>query len=423
MALLIGTDESEFLFGTVDADEIFGGGGDDLLFGDAGNDLINDGEGVDTLIGGSGDDRFVVNDNNGFNRPSGFFDPTGLKAIDGGLGIDTLDATNAVESIVFDPFTFAASSLEIVQGSQFDDRIDGSLASFGVKIFGQGGNDVLMGGSGNDTLIGGVGNDVLIGGAGADVLRGGSLPTPVPALTSTPTPTTPAPVLISTPGPTAPAGVVPAPAPTAPAPVLISTLGPTAPGEVVPAPVPTTPAPALTSTPGPTAPGEVVPAPVPTTPAPVLISTPEPTATPKIDPLVGAMEKTISNESPDGLLLPKPPSPEDVDTFTFPLLTHSLLAAFDTIVDFQIGIDVLDGPNPVAAKDIFKGGNVRELTQAQIQTALPRNRLGALGAGTFTFGDRTFVVLNDGRRGFQASTDAVIEITGYTGNLAELTIT
>ncbi len=373
MALLIGTDESEFLFGTVDADEIFGGGGDDLLFGDAGNDLINDGEGVDTLIGGSGDDRFVVNDNNGFNRPSGFFDPTGLKAIDGGLGIDTLDATNAVESIVFDPFTFAASSLEIVQGSQFDDRIDGSLASFGVKIFGQGGNDVLMGGSGNDTLIGGVGNDVLIGGAGADVLRGGSLPTPVPALTSTP--------------------------------------------------APTTPAPALTSTPGLTAPGEVVPAPVPTTPAPVLISTPEPTATPKIDPLVGAMEKTISNESPDGLLLPKPPSPEDVDTFTFPLLTHSLLAAFDTIVDFQIGIDVLDGPNPVAAKDIFKGGNVRELTQAQIQTALPRNRLGALGAGTFTFGDRTFVVLNDGRRGFQASTDAVIEITGYTGNLAELTIT
>ncbi len=385
MALLIGTDESEFLFGTVDADEIFGGGGDDLLFGDAGNDLINDGEGVDTLIGGSGDDRFVVNDNNGFNRPSGFFDPTGLKAIDGGLGIDTLDATNAVESIVFDPFTFAASSLEIVQGSQFDDRIDGSLASFGVKIFGQGGNDVLMGGSGSDTLIGGVGNDVLIGGAGADVLRGGSLPTPAPGPTATPRPT--------------------------------------APGEVVPAPVATTPAPAPTAIPGPTAPAEVVPAPVATTPAPAPTATPGPTATPKIDPLVGAMEKTISNESPDGLLLPKPPSPEDVDTFTFPLLTHSLLAAFDTIVDFQIGIDVLDGPNPVAAKDIFKGGNVRELTQAQIQTALPRNRLGALGAGTFTFGDRTFVVLNDGRRGFQASTDAVIEITGYTGNLAELTIT
>ena len=35
---------------------------------------------------------------------------------------------------------------------------------------------------------------------------------------------------------------------------------------------------------------------------------------------------------------------------------------------------------------------------------------------------RTFIALNDGNAGFQASNDNIVEITGYTGNLNNLGI-
>jgi len=44
------------------------------------------------------------------------------------------------------------------------------------------------------------------------------------------------------------------------------------------------------------------------------------------------------------------------------------------------------------------------------------------GAATFGFGARTFLALNDGLAGFQEAADAVIEITGYSGSLADLAI-
>ncbi|MEH1900379.1 bluetail domain-containing putative surface protein [Nostoc sp.] len=50
----------------------------------------------------------------------------------------------------------------------------------------------------------------------------------------------------------------------------------------------------------------------------------------------------------------------------------------------------------------------------------------ARGAATFTFGTgnnrQTFLALNDNINGFSALTDAVIEITGYKGNLTNLAI-
>jgi Ca2+-binding RTX toxin-like protein len=38
-------------------------------------------------------------------------------------------------------------------------------------LFGNAGNDVIVGGSGDDLLVGGAGNDNLTGGAGADIFR------------------------------------------------------------------------------------------------------------------------------------------------------------------------------------------------------------------------------------------------------------
>lgn len=46
----------------------------------------------------------------------------------------------------------------------------------------------------------------------------------------------------------------------------------------------------------------------------------------------------------------------------------------------------------------------------------------ANGVATFNVGSRTFLALNDGTAGFQDATDAVIELTGFTGNLTNLAI-
>ena len=44
------------------------------------------------------------------------------------------------------------------------------------------------------------------------------------------------------------------------------------------------------------------------------------------------------------------------------------------------------------------------------------------GAATFSFGDRTFLGINDRTAGFSAITDSIIEITGFTGSLTNLAI-
>lgn len=49
------------------------------------------------------------------------------------------------------------------------------------------------------------------------------------------------------------------------------------------------------------------------------------------------------------------------------------------------------------------------------------------GAATFTYLDpaaglRSFLAVNDGKAGYQALSDSVIEITGYTGNLNLLAV-
>lgn len=62
-----------------------------------------------------------------------------------------------------------------LQAGQGNDIVEASQTSaFPVRLFGNGGHDVLRGGQRDDTLEGGVGYDILVGGTGADTLRGGS---------------------------------------------------------------------------------------------------------------------------------------------------------------------------------------------------------------------------------------------------------
>jgi hypothetical protein len=50
----------------------------------------------------------------------------------------------------------------------------------------------------------------------------------------------------------------------------------------------------------------------------------------------------------------------------------------------------------------------------------------ASGAATFTYGSgpsaRTFLALNNGTAGFSATTDGIVEITGFSGSLATLAV-
>ncbi|WP_174708841.1 VCBS domain-containing protein [Nostoc sp. TCL240-02] len=110
-----------------------------------------------------------------------------------------------------------------------------------------------------------------------------------------------------------------------------------------------------------------------------------------------------------------------VDTFRF-AFTDSLLSNFDRISDLQIGTDVIDGPNAVSAANIRKLGAVSSLDAAGVGALLTNTNFVANRAAIFSFGSRTFLALNNATAGFQDTSDAVIEITGFNGNLNNLAI-
>jgi Ca2+-binding RTX toxin-like protein len=116
----------------------------------------------------------------------------------------------------------------------------------------------------------------------------------------------------------------------------------------------------------------------------------------------------------------------EADTFVFTKGSESQLDNFDRITDLVIGTDVIDDFNTVTAANIAKVGAVSALTQAGIATKLTNSTFGANGAAVFTLGTttntRTFLALNDLNAGFSSSSDAIIEITGYSGDLNSLAI-
>ncbi|MFO0844143.1 MAG: CAP domain-containing protein [Gemmataceae bacterium] len=72
--------------------------------------------------------------------------------------------------------TFALSSVDqlVIVGEGGNDTISVSPSlTVWTRIFGNAGNDVILGGGGSDNIYGGPGNDVLQGGAGNDALIGG----------------------------------------------------------------------------------------------------------------------------------------------------------------------------------------------------------------------------------------------------------
>jgi subtilisin-like proprotein convertase family protein len=106
-----------------------------------------------------------------------------------------------------------------------------------------------------------------------------------------------------------------------------------------------------------------------------------------------------------------------IDRFDYRNLTDSLLSGFDVITDF----------NAMTGNDLFrvstaragfvKVGAVNTLNAAGIGAKLTATAFKSNFAAQFSLGQRTFVAINDATAGFNAATDAIIEVTGLTGTL------
>jgi len=121
-----------------------GGEGDDTISGGAGNDALVGGLGADVLDGGEG------------------FDNVGYVYATSGVTVDLANSANNTGEAFGDTF----NSVEMVQGSLFDDTITGDTGN--NWLYGYDGNDTVNGGAGADVIFGNDGSDILSGGTGAD---------------------------------------------------------------------------------------------------------------------------------------------------------------------------------------------------------------------------------------------------------------
>jgi serralysin len=181
----VGNDQ---ITGSANADAILGGDGNDTLIGGAGHELIfgNQGDdhidltnaGASTAYGGQGNDLITASGNPNPQLLSG---DLGDDTVIGGAGRDTLLGGDGNDLIVGGSgaaqiFGNAGNdTLEIgtgpstVYGGQGNDLITVHAGAVGEVLYGDLGDDTIIGGPGPDTIIGGAGADVLTGGGGADV--------------------------------------------------------------------------------------------------------------------------------------------------------------------------------------------------------------------------------------------------------------
>ena len=125
-----------------------------------------------------------------------------------------------------------------------------------------------------------------------------------------------------------------------------------------------------------------------------------------------------------------------IDTFIYTMLTDSSLqvsgsnsaANYDRITDLDLDmadglVDRIDAPTAIAAGGVIKLSTaVTNLKAASISAVLSGTTFGAFKAVAFNYGSQTFLALNDKTAGFSATSDGLIDITGFSGDLTNLVI-
>jgi VCBS repeat-containing protein len=228
-----GEDHDDTLNGDAGDDTLVGGSGADHLIGGAGNDRIYGREinsdrrasddGLNILEGGVGDDYLQSGERTTTTLNGGdgndYIRSHGIDTIDGGAGDDTVELSDwsgstsfqggaGVDTFVVYTFSVgpvlsgfsAANGFERIgffdQRSGFNGTADANVFDFGALegldgslgaiVYGNGGDDILIGtdsanardhlngGDGNDIVRGNAGDDDLAGHDGNDIIRGGA---------------------------------------------------------------------------------------------------------------------------------------------------------------------------------------------------------------------------------------------------------
>ncbi|SDG35454.1 MULTISPECIES: hypothetical protein [unclassified Duganella] len=135
---IVGSNGNDTLNGGAGNDALYGNMGNDSLVGGAGADLFVPGRGNDTLDGGAITDRIGYSDAN----TASYLGSAGAVDINlaTGVGLDGMGGTDKLINI------------NIVRGSQFDDKLTGSSALLLEEFQGTHGNDTIDGGAITDTL-------------------------------------------------------------------------------------------------------------------------------------------------------------------------------------------------------------------------------------------------------------------------------
>jgi subtilisin family serine protease len=108
-----------------------------------------------------------------------------------------------------------------------------------------------------------------------------------------------------------------------------------------------------------------------------------------------------------------------LDTLTYNSLGESLLTGFDVIQGYSgtgASLDRINAPGSIAAITLTASkGTASNLSAAAIQAVLTATKFAANTAAAFkvTGQSGTFIALNNGVAGFQAASDAIIQLSGY----------
>ena len=140
------------------------------------------------------------------------------------------------------------------------------------------------------------------------------------------------------------------------------------------------------------------------------------------DNIVG---NTLNNSLTGGLGKDSLTGSTGLDTLNYNSLGESLLSGFDVIQGYSgtgASLDRINAPGSIAPITLTASkGTASALTEAAIQLVLTNAAFAANTAAAFTVTGQsgTFIALNNGAAGFQAASDAIIQLSGY--NIAAAT--
>ena len=178
-----GDKQNNNIWGNSGNNVIKGMAGNDVLYGNAGDDEIRGGNGKDVIIGNNlyADTKLLLNALYDFNLDA-LVEPTtslveqkGINKLYGDAGDDRIIGGNDIDLIYGGAgadYIYTGDGRNAVYGGSGKDTIVGGWEN--DRLFGEAGNDIIYGYGDNDTIHGGSGDDIIFGGRGNDRIETGS---------------------------------------------------------------------------------------------------------------------------------------------------------------------------------------------------------------------------------------------------------